>query len=61
MESSGTAPESEPFITSAFILIVPRDTLEIEALPRLFKRLENDGDRVVLWKWFALLSCKLKL
>ncbi len=57
MESSGTAPESEPFITSAFIPIVPKDILQIEALPLLFKGLEFDGEGAVLRNWIAFVFC----
>ena len=38
VEPPGTAPGSDPLITSAFMSIVPKDTLKIEALSALFKR-----------------------
>ncbi len=38
MESPGTAPGSDPLITSAFMFIVPRDTAYIDALRGNLKR-----------------------
>jgi hypothetical protein len=36
VESSGTAPESDPVITCAFMFIVPRDILDISGMQRGF-------------------------
>ena len=61
MEPPGTAPGSDPFITSAFMSIVPRDGMNIRALPVGGKTLHDEkvknllgplcGCAVAIWYW----------
>ncbi len=37
MESPGTAPGSDPFITSAFMFIVPKDDVHLATCVTLYK------------------------